>query len=132
MKKLVSLIVILSLLAGLLGCAGTPAPTPAPTEPVSSLYQAGDYTASANGYGGEVEVTLTVTGDAITGVKAVGDGETPGVGSIAIDQLPGKIMDAQSAEVDGVSGATYTSDAVKAAAAECIEQATSASAGSAA
>jgi len=60
--------------------------------------------------GGE---TKTVNGDDITDVKAVGDSETQGVGSNAIDQLPQLIIDADSTDVDGVTGATETSNAIK-------------------
>lgn len=68
---------------------------------------------TAEGFGGEVKVTVTVTGDDITEVVAVGDSETPGIGSNAIEQLPAKIVEADSADVDVVAGATVTSNAIK-------------------
>ena len=70
-------------------------------------------TGSAQGYGGEVTVTVKVNGDDIVSVEAVGKDETEGVGSRAIDELPDKIAKADSTDVDGVSGATKTSDAIK-------------------
>jgi len=70
-------------------------------------------TGKAKGYGGDVTVTVTVDGDDITDVKAVGNDETEGVGSNAIDQLPDLIAEADSTDVDGVSGATMTSNAIK-------------------
>lgn len=70
-------------------------------------------TGKAKGYGGDVTVTVTVDGDDITDVKAVGNDETEGVGSNAIDQLPDLIAEADSTDVDGVSGATLTSNAIK-------------------
>ena len=70
-------------------------------------------TATAKGYGGDVIVTLIVDGDDIVSVTAVGENETQGIGSNAIEQLPALIADADSAEVDGVSGATLTSNAIK-------------------
>ena len=102
----------------------------APAEPASASadtageFQAGVYTATANGFGGPVDVTLTV-GDAggITNVEITGDAETPDVGGAAIPTLASRILDAQSAEIDGVSGATFTSQAVLEAAANAIAQA---------
>lgn len=68
---------------------------------------------SAQGYGGEVTVTVRVDGDDIISVEAVGEKETEGVGSKALDELPARIEEADSTDVDGVSGATKTSDAIK-------------------
>lgn len=73
----------------------------------------GALTGTAKGFGGDVTVTVTVDGDDILTVEAVGADETPGIGSNAIEQLPAKIVEADSTEVDGVSGATYTSNAIK-------------------
>lgn len=68
-------------------------------------------------------MTVVVEQGVITEVTAVGGKETAGIGSQAIDTLPGAILEAQSAEVDGVSGATMTSGAIKQAAAQAIAQA---------
>jgi len=78
-------------------------------------------TGTAEGFGGEVAVTVVVSGDDIVSVEAVGDGETPGIGSLAIDELPALIAEADSIEIDGVSGATFTSDAIKAAVKNALE-----------
>ena len=78
-------------------------------------------TGTAQGYGGEVKVTVEVNGDDIVSVKAVGDSETEGVGSNAIDQLPARIEEADSTNVDGVSGATMTSNAIKEAVNKALE-----------
>ncbi len=84
----------------------------------------GTYTASANGFGGPVEVTLTI-GEAggITNAEIKGDSETPDVGGKALPTLAGQILDTQSAEIDGVSGATFTSQAVRDAAASALAEA---------
>jgi uncharacterized protein with FMN-binding domain len=74
---------------------------------------AGTLQGSAQGYGGEVTVTVTVDGDDIVSVEAVGEKETQGVGSKAIEELPDKIEEADSTDVEGVSGATVTSNAIK-------------------
>lgn len=76
----------------------------------------GDFTGTAKGFGGDVSVTLTLTDGAITGCTAEGKDETQGVGSEAIAQMPGKIAESGSIAVDGVSGATVTSTAIKEAA----------------
>ena len=112
--------------------AAQSAETAAPAEPASASlsadtageFQAGTYTATANGFGGPVEVSLTV-GEAggITNVEITGDAETPDVGGAAIPTLASRILEAQSAEIDGVSGATFTSQAVLEAAANAIAQA---------
>lgn len=70
-------------------------------------------TGSAQGYGGEVKVTVKVKGADIVSVEAMGKDETEGVGSRAIDELPDKIAEADSTDVDSVSGATVTSKAIK-------------------
>jgi len=78
-------------------------------------------TGTAKGFGGDVTVTVVVDGDDILSVVAVGDSETQGIGTNAIEQLPAVIVEADSADVDGVSGATYTSDAIKEAVSKALE-----------
>ena len=80
----------------------------------------GDFTGTAKGFGGDVSVTLTLTDGAITGCTAEGKDETEGVGSQAIAKMPGEIAENGSIAVDGVSGATITSTAIKEAAAAAL------------
>ena len=80
----------------------------------------GDFTGTAKGFGGDVSVTLTLTDSAITGCTAEGKDETEGVGSQAIAKMPGEIAESGSIAVDGVSGATVTSTAIKEAAAAAL------------
>lgn len=82
---------------------------------------AGTLQGSAQGYGGEVTVTVTVDGDDIVSVEAVGEKETQGVGSKAIEELPDKIEEKDSTDVEGVSGATVTSNAIKEAVDKALE-----------
>ena len=89
----------------------------------NGLFTAGTYTGTAQGYGGEVTVTITVDASSITDVKVEGADETPEVGGAALDTLAESIKTAGSAEIDGVAGATITSDAVKTAAADALAQA---------
>ncbi len=81
-----------------------------------------DYTATAKGFGGDVTVTLTVEDGKLTDVKAEGPDETAGIGSMAIEQLPGAMVERNSVEVDAVASATVTSTAVLAAAADALAQ----------
>jgi electron transport complex protein RnfD len=78
-------------------------------------------TGTADGFGGEVSVTLTVEDGKITECTIVGEKETPAVGGAAIPELTQQILDANSAEIDGVTGATITSTAVKSAAGAALE-----------
>ena len=80
----------------------------------------GDFTGTAKGFGGDVSVTLTLTDGAITGCTAEGKDETQGVGSEAIAKMPGASAESGSIAVDGVSGATITSTAIKEAAAAAL------------
>lgn len=80
------------------------------------------YTGTARGFGGDVTVTITVEDGKIIECTAVGRDETAGIGSNAIEQLPAAIVEAGNAEVDGVAGATFTSDAVKEAVRAALDQ----------
>ena len=86
----------------------------------AGIYTPGTYEGSAQGYGGTVTVSLTVDANAITDVSIAGERETPSVGGAALEELAKQVKDAQSAEIDGVTGATLTSDAVKEAAAAAL------------
>ncbi len=72
---------------------------------------------------GEVKVTMTFSETAITDVVIDASNETESIGGVAAPTLQDAIMAAQNAEIDNVSGATVTTNAVKKAAASCIEQA---------
>lgn len=86
-------------------------------------YTPGTYTASAKGIGSDVTVTMTFDESSITDVKVDVSGETPGIGQAIGEQMEQALLTAQSADVDGVTGASVTSDAVRKAAADCISQA---------
>ena len=95
-------------------------------------YTPGTYTASAKGMDGDVPVTITIGDDGtITGVQVDVSGETAGIGAEIGDEVTKQILDAQSAEIDGVAGATVTSTAVKTAVADALAQASGATAKSA-
>ncbi len=89
----------------------------------AGAYVPGTYTGEADGFGGTVSVTITVDETSITDVTAVGDDETEDVGGAALDELAAQILDAQSADIDGVSGASFTSEGIRAAAQDAIDAA---------
>lgn len=116
-KKSVSALAMAAIIAVSLfgyGCGAKSASTS------SDAGVSGDFTATAKGFGGDVSVTLTLTDGAITGCTAEGKDETEGVGSQAIAKMPGEIAESGSIAVDGVSGATITSTAIKEAAAAAL------------
>jgi len=113
MKKLISALILVCMLVSLFTvCA------------VADDSAAGSYTASAQGFGGTVTVELTIEGGVVTAATVTGEGETPAVGGAAIEKFNTSLIGIASAdEVDTVSGASYTSGAVKAAVADCFAQA---------
>lgn len=80
------------------------------------------FTGVAKGFGGDVEVTITFQGDQMIAVTAKGEKETEGIGSKAIEELPDEILKSNSAEVETITGATVTSDAIIEAAKSAIAQ----------
>lgn len=87
-----------------------------------AIYTPGTYSATATGMG-EVTVTMTFDEKSITDVVVDVSNETPDIGQLHGETLKEALLAVQSAEIDGVTGATLTSTAVKTAAANCIAQA---------
>lgn len=114
-KRLVSSALLLCLCLMAVWATGCTAKTPS--------YKDGTYNASAQGYGGNVAVTVKVQGGKIASVEATGDSETPDIGSKALDSLPQEIVSANSTKVDSVAGATVTSNAIKNAVDDALKQA---------
>ena len=81
------------------------------------------YTGSAPGMESVVTATITVDNGAITSVELDVSGETAGIGDVTGDVLAQQVLDAQGTEIDGVSGATVTSDAVRAAVRNALDTA---------
>jgi uncharacterized protein with FMN-binding domain len=102
--------------------AGETAPVEVPAEEAAP---AGPITvqATVDGKNGPITVEVTADGDTITEVKVLEHSETQGVGSVAVDWLPARIVEANSVDIDGVTGATVTSDAIKAAVGAALEAA---------
>ena len=88
-----------------------------------AAYIPGTYEGTAQGISSTVKVTMTFSETAVTDVVVDTSGETASYGAAAADELRQQLLEAGSAEIDGVSGSTITSDAVMKAAQSCYAQA---------
>lgn len=116
MKRALSLLLsIILILIVSVGC----------TSPGETKNYAGTYQGTAPGYHGDlsVDVTLDEAGAILSIAVQEGHGETENIGTIAINQIPDAIVEAQSLEVDAISGATVTCDAIVAAVADALQKA---------
>ena len=95
----------------------------ASTSGAAGQYIPGTYEGTAEGISSTVKVTMTFSDSAVTDVVVDTSGETASFGAAAADELREQLMAAGSAEIDGVSGSTITSDAVMKAAKSCYAQA---------
>ncbi len=82
----------------------------------------GTYTGTGRGMDGEVKVSVTVDGKAITAITIDSENETAGVGDIALNIMKDRIINAQSLKFDGVSGATISSYAMIKAVSDALKQ----------
>ena len=113
MKKLLSITLVLCFVLSFAGAAFADA-----------AFTPGEYEATAQGFGGPVTVKVTVDENAVTAVSIDGEGETPTVGGAAIELFLDRIVGVDSADtLDAVSGASFTSAAVKTALTDCLNQA---------
>jgi fumarate reductase flavoprotein subunit len=87
------------------------------------IYRSGTYSASAEGYGGNLTVEVDFSGNSILAVRIIEHNETQWIGDQAVASLPDIITEDQSWDVDIVTGATITSEAIKLAVKDCIEKA---------
>ena len=99
-KRIASLLLVLAMMLSIV---------PAMAETVTG-------TGTAKGFGGDITVTITLTDGKITDVTAVGEKETQGIGSVALEKLPAAMEENNTINVDAMSTATISSDAIKAAA----------------
>jgi fumarate reductase flavoprotein subunit len=123
MKKLFAVLTAAAVTLSLAACS-TGSGSAEPAAEGSGV--SGTFEAQAAGQGGEgnpVTVRLTLENSVIVGCEAEGPGETEGIGSKAIDSMPGAIAESGSIAVDTVSGATVTSNAILTAAAAALESA---------
>lgn len=111
MKKTMTLALALVLIAAtLVGCGG------------GAKYTDGTYPGEAEGMA-PLTVEVTVTDGKIADVKVTAHEETDGIADPALEQIPAAIVEKNSTDVDSVSGATITSDAIKAAVNNALESA---------
>ena len=114
-SKMMKVLVCAMAVAMLAGCSNNGGSSSATTT---------TYTGTGKGFGGDVVVTITVNDETkeILSVESAGEKETEAVGGAALETLDANFLAAQSAEFDGVSGATITSDAYKEAVADALAQ----------
>ncbi|MDR1619430.1 MAG: FAD-dependent oxidoreductase [Clostridiales bacterium] len=136
MKKTLALLLIIACLLGVWGCApqqqtSEPSTTvPAETTPQVAVTDApegsfapGTYTGSAQGMYSTIIVEVTLDESAITDVEVVSQNDTLQIAAAAVNEMPGKILAAQSVGVDTTTGATMTSFAILNATRSALEEA---------
>ena len=82
-----------------------------------------EYLGKGQGIGGEIVVKVTMDGSSMAAIDVLEQSETPDIGGKALETLPQAVLDAQSVDVDAVSGATTTSNAFFTAVSEALSQA---------
>jgi fumarate reductase flavoprotein subunit len=121
-RTLVFEIVIIALLFVFGGCStddssdNSNAGQPFPGSPT------GHDSGSANGYDGLVTVEITMDKGWIIDVKVDGPRESAGIGASAVQQAPAVIKEKNSVDIDTLSGATFTTNAIKKAGQEAIDK----------
>ncbi len=92
-------------------------------EAVDLAFTAGEYTATAEGYNGPTTVKVTFSDSKIEAIEIVSTAETGHVGDVAFDIMIPEMIEANGSGVDGVSGATFSSRALRNAVSDAAEQA---------
>ena len=103
--------------------SSTAASSSAASSTAGLTYTPGTYEATAKGVESDIKVSVTFSKDKIEDIVIDVSGETAGIGADIGDKMKASILDAQTCSVDGISGATITSNAVKTAVADCMSQA---------
>jgi len=93
-----------------------------PSSATNSKYKSGTYTGTGNGYMGNIDVSVSVNNDKITNVKVVSNNDSY---QQPVNVIPQEIVQAQSSNVDVVSGATHTSNGIMSAVADALSKAKS-------
>lgn len=110
MKKKFSAVLAVALMMTLVTACGTSASTGSSETASATSAEEQTLTGKAEGFGGELVVEVVKAGDTIKSVTVVSNKETPDIGGKALDQLTEAVVSANGTEVDGVSGATVTSN----------------------
>ncbi|MCH4207143.1 MAG: FAD-dependent oxidoreductase [Solobacterium sp.] len=116
MKKAVNGILSALMVLSMAGCSSTSSAS-------DGKFKAGTYTGTGKGNNGDITVEVTLSSDAITDVKITAQNETAGISDDAITNIPKEIIDAQSVNVDTVSGATHSSEGIIEAVTNALESA---------
>lgn len=120
MKRLTTLILAGCLAASLAACGSAPASSTA-AAPSAAAGSSETRTGRGQGFGGVITATVTLTDGTITGAAFDGPDETPAIGGAALESLAEQVVAANGAEIDGVSGATYTTEGCKAAVCNALD-----------
>lgn len=123
MKKITSTVMSLAMAASLAACSNGSSSAAAPAAAGNGNITDGEYKVTCNGFYGDFDVTVTVAEGKIAKVEAGENAETPTLGGIAIEKLSADIVDKQTCAVDGVSGATITTFAFRAAVKQALKDA---------
>lgn len=127
MKKLIKLFVLTILITALvlpLAACGSEDAMGSKDAMGSEDGLAGTYKAVVDGYSGDLQLSVELDDQGeILSVNVDKHTETEGIGTIATDQVPGEIVKSQSLDVDNISGATVTVDAIVLAVAKALESA---------
>ncbi|NCB32363.1 MAG: FAD-dependent oxidoreductase [Erysipelotrichia bacterium] len=115
MKKTVKGILSALMALSMVGCSASTA--------AGGKFKAGKYTGTGKGNNGDITVEVTLSSDAITDIKVTDQKETAGISDDAIANIPQEIIDAQSVNVDTISGATHSSEGIIEAVTKALESA---------
>ncbi|MFV0479527.1 MAG: FMN-binding protein [Anaerorhabdus sp.] len=115
MKKIVNGLLCALLVLGVSACSSSSSNTSGLTD--------GQYSSVQQGFGGEITVEITIENREISTAKITGEDETESIGQAAFPTLEEAIVSGQGVDVDVVSGATVTSEAVLAGVQDCLNQA---------
>lgn len=113
MKKVLAILLVLAMTCGMF-CT-------------SAFAEGTTVTKTANGFGGEISVTITVEDGKVTDASVIGEHETVGVGGRAVELLPKAMVEAGSVDVDALAGASFSSGAILSAARAAYDEAVGAS-----
>lgn len=124
MKKSIAVLMSLMMALSVSACGSSSAASSSAAETTTAASGlSGSYTETVKGRNADMSVTTTFTDGKITSVEVGDNEETEGIGTQAIDDVPGRIVEANSLAVDASTGATITSDAIKEAVAAAITEA---------
>ena len=116
LKKSIVVILLCVTVFGIVGCGSKEVKLP-------DIYNVGTYSGNGKGMNGNVMVSVTVNETKIEKIEVIEHNETPGISDPAIVDLPLKIIEVQSVEVDTMAGATLTSNGIKQAVEDALTKA---------